>query len=74
MHLPLKTTEVRRKLAVTYSRLMDLIRHDRIPHPAKDASDDYIWFPADVERARVALANPPRRGRRPKKKEVASAS
>jgi hypothetical protein len=73
MQLPLKTIEVVRKLAVPYTRLVDLIRNNRIPRPAKDASEDYIWFPADVERARHALANPPRRGRPPKKKEVASA-
>jgi hypothetical protein len=70
MPLPLKTIEVVRKLAVPYSRLMDLIRNNRIPRPPKDASEDYIWWPADVERARHALATA-RRGR--PRKEAARA-
>ncbi|HKB39263.1 MAG TPA: hypothetical protein VKD72_22685 [Gemmataceae bacterium] len=69
LSLPLKTIQVVRKLAVSYGRVMDLIRHGRIPPPQKDVSGDYIWSPEDVERARVALATA-RRGR--PKKEVAS--
>jgi hypothetical protein len=44
--------------------LSELIRHGRIPRPARDDSGDYIWTEEDIERARIALAA--RRKRKPR--------
>jgi hypothetical protein len=52
----LKTPQAARTLGVSYHRLMGLVRFNRIsPLPAKDISGDYLWSPADLERAREAL-------------------
>ena len=63
----LKTIEVVRKLEVPYWRIIELIRNLKLPPPTKDVSGEYLWSAEDVARARAALANPPRRGRPPRK-------
>jgi hypothetical protein len=53
----LKTAAVARKLSVTYHRLMDLIRFDKLtPHPPRDSSNHFLWDEATIERARKLLA------------------
>jgi hypothetical protein len=53
----LKTPTVARQLGVPYWRVIGLIRWGVIDPPAKDSSGDYVWLPADVERARRALGD-----------------
>jgi hypothetical protein len=50
-----KTPAAARKLGVTYHRLINLIRFCKIVPPQRDDSGDYVWTPADLERARRAL-------------------
>jgi hypothetical protein len=52
----LKTPVAARELGTTYHRLIGLVRFNKIDPPQRDSSGDYIWSPADIERAREALA------------------
>ncbi len=52
----LKTSQVADQLGVEFHRVDALIRRRKIPSPAKDGSGHLIWLPADVERAKAALA------------------
>jgi hypothetical protein len=60
----MKTPVAARHLGVTYHRLIGLIRFSKIDPPQRDSSGDYVWSPADLKRAREALAA--RRRPRPK--------
>jgi DNA-binding transcriptional MerR regulator len=51
-----KTKAVADLLGITYHRLFELIRSNKIPSPQKDSSGDYVWTEQDIERARHALA------------------
>ena len=51
-----KTKAVADLIGITYHRLFELIRSNKIPPPQKDSSGDYIWCEQDIERARQALA------------------
>jgi hypothetical protein len=53
--IPLKTSEVAKALGVPTWRLQSLVRWERIPPPARDGSGDWVWWPEDMERARLAL-------------------
>jgi hypothetical protein len=53
--LPLKTPVAARELGVTYHQLVGLLRFAKISPPPRDSSGDYLWFAADLERARRAL-------------------
>ena len=52
-----KTVEVVRELGSTSSRVINLVRFNRIPAPAKDVSGDYTWSDRDVEAAAVRAQN-----------------
>lgn len=52
----LKTREVVKLLNTTYHRIMTALRGGKFPSPAKDASGDFVWAKADIERARQALS------------------
>jgi hypothetical protein len=52
----LKTAVAAERLDVPPYRLTNLVRYRRIPAPPKDSSGDFLWSPADLERARQALA------------------
>jgi hypothetical protein len=51
-----KTTAAARQLGINYTRLINLIRYGKLDPPGKDSSGDYVWTQADMERARLALA------------------
>jgi hypothetical protein len=51
----LKTAEVARKLGVNYCVIIAGLRNGKFPPPAKDSSGDYVWTPADVDRARQGI-------------------
>jgi DNA-binding transcriptional MerR regulator len=51
-----KTKAVADLLGITYHRLFELIRSNKITPPQKDSSGDYVWTEQDIERARQALA------------------
>jgi DNA-binding transcriptional MerR regulator len=51
-----KTREVAQQLGYRTSRIHLLIQDNLITPPVKDEYGNYRWFPADVERARAALA------------------
>jgi DNA-binding transcriptional MerR regulator len=51
-----KTKAVADLIGITYHRLFELIRSNKIPPPQKDSSGDYVWCEQDIERARQALA------------------
>jgi len=56
--IPLKSPAAARALGVTYHVLRGLLRFDKLdPLPQRDSSGDYLWFPEDMERARVLLAS-----------------
>jgi hypothetical protein len=51
------TREVADELGIPETHLRSLLRFGKIkPEPGKNGSGDLIWFPADVRRAREALA------------------
>jgi DNA-binding transcriptional MerR regulator len=52
----LKSRVVADQLGISYYNLFELIRSKRLTPPEKDSSGDYVWTPADIERAREALA------------------
>jgi hypothetical protein len=59
----LKSSVVAELLGVGYHHLFGLIRSRKLAPPGKDSSGDYVWTPADVDRAReVLLARAKRRG------------
>jgi hypothetical protein len=60
----MKTPVAARHLGVTYHTLIGLLRFNKIDPPQRDSSGDYLWSPADLDRARAALAA--RRRPRPK--------
>jgi hypothetical protein len=62
----LKTSVAARELGVRTNQLMNLIRYGQIPQPGRDSSGDYLWSPAEIERARTIFAA------RRQKKEAAS--
>ncbi len=51
-----KTPVVAEQLGIGYHHLFGLIRSRHLAPPAKDSSGDYVWTPADVDRARAVLA------------------
>jgi hypothetical protein len=53
----LKSRVVADQLGISYYNLFELIRSKHLTPPDKDSSGDYVWTPADVERARAALAD-----------------
>jgi hypothetical protein len=61
MHAPVKTPVAVRELATSYHRLIGLIRFAKIDPPPRDSSGDYLWYPADLARARAALTTDRRR-------------
>jgi hypothetical protein len=69
--MPLTTREAARTLGISYAKLWSLIRTDRLSAPPKNSSGDYLWQPADLERARVALQIDRRRRPRAQVQEAA---
>lgn len=67
-----KTREILHELGAgaTYHRLVAALRSGKIAPPEKDASGDFTWSQADVERARQALATDLRRKRSGAEKAV----
>lgn len=65
--MPKKTRQAAAELAISYCRLMSLIRCDKVAPPAKDSSGDYLWTEADIAAAREALKVDRRFGPRPRK-------
>jgi hypothetical protein len=59
--LPLKTPTLCAVIGATYGQIVSAIRGGKLTPPAKDTSGDYYWLPADVERARLAVATDRRR-------------
>ncbi len=57
----LKSRAVADQLGISYYNLFELIRSKHLTPPDKDSSGDYVWTPADVERAREAVAARARR-------------
>jgi hypothetical protein len=55
-----KTPGAAAELGENYTRIINLIRFQKMDPPEKDSSGDYVWTEQDLERARAALA----RGRR----------
>jgi hypothetical protein len=55
--VPRKTRQASRKLGVSYWRLIGMLRSDKFQPPKKDASGDFVWSTADLDRNRVALAD-----------------
>jgi hypothetical protein len=51
----MKTKQVAKLLGVTYSRLYELLRTERLRPPGRDGSGDYWWFAKDIKAARAAL-------------------
>jgi hypothetical protein len=56
-----KTCEVADLLGVPYHALDYLLRSRQILRPAKDASGDLVWSPADIRAAREVLTKRPRK-------------
>jgi hypothetical protein len=50
-----KTTAAAAELGERYYTLLNLVRYQKVPAPAKDSSGDFIWSDEDLERARIAL-------------------
>jgi hypothetical protein len=50
------TFEVLRVLNASYNQIAGLINRGKITRPAKNERGDFVWAPADIERARKALA------------------
>jgi hypothetical protein len=60
--MPVKTFAVIKQLNTTYNRLVGAIQRGKIsPLPLKDESGEFVWTPADIERARQALSTDLRR-------------
>jgi hypothetical protein len=59
-----KTPAAARELGVSYETLYGLLRYDKMAPPGRDTSGDYVWTDADLDRARRALAQSRRRGRK----------
>jgi hypothetical protein len=51
----MKTPIAAQTLAVSYGRLMALLRSGKLAPPAKDTSGDFVWTADDLARARAAL-------------------
>ena len=54
--MQVKTRQVARQLGITYWHLISLLRSDKLPPPAKDASGDFVWSRRDLANARRALS------------------
>ena len=52
----LKSPAAAKELGVSYFRLINLLRAEKLSPPSKDSSGDYLWGDADLEAARRALA------------------
>jgi hypothetical protein len=52
----MSTSQLARQLRCSTGRLIYLVGRRRIPPPGKNQHGDYVWSPADVERAVAALA------------------
>ena len=52
----LKTRQAARQLGCKFHQLINLINNEKLAPPNKDSSGDYFWTEADIERARLALA------------------
>ena len=50
-----KTPVAAREVPAPYSRLMSLLRLNKIPAPIKDSSGDFLWSDEDIARAREAI-------------------
>ncbi len=68
MILYLKTPAAAKKLGISYTKLIALMRYEKLEPPGRDSSGDYVWLDADLDRVRAALA------KSPAKKEAAIAS
>ncbi len=51
-----KTPIAARELGISYTNLHNLIRYGKLTPPGRDSSGHFVWTDADLERARVALA------------------
>ena len=56
-----KSPVAARELGISYSRLISLLRSERLRPPQKDSSGDYLWTEQDLAAAREALAAAARR-------------
>jgi hypothetical protein len=52
---PRTTRDAARELGVTYNRLINLLRFDKMVPPGRHSSGDYFWTDTDLARARKAL-------------------
>jgi hypothetical protein len=50
-----KSRQVAKILGIPYTRLMSLLRCEKLPAPQKDSSGDYVWLEQDVANARTGL-------------------
>lgn len=55
MVLPVKTRSAVRQLGTSYWALVNLLRTGQLDPPPKDESGDFIWWPADIDRAREVI-------------------
>lgn len=55
MIIPKKSSAVADELGVTYVTLYNLMRYQKLKPPQRDTSGDFVWLPADVEAARLAV-------------------
>jgi hypothetical protein len=46
----MKTADVARQLQIPMIRIRNLLAHQQIPPPPKDAAGNYCWGPEDIER------------------------
>ncbi len=51
----MKTKDVAKQLGISYSRLINLIRCEKIEAPEKDSSADFVWSKQDVANAQKAM-------------------
>jgi hypothetical protein len=63
----MKTRQLCESLNISHDAIMNALRRRKIQPPQKDCSGDYVWSPAEVEAARLALSVDRRYGPRPRK-------
>jgi hypothetical protein len=51
-----RTRDVQEMLNVELHFITDLLRRRKVQRPEKDSCGQYVWWPQDIERLRVAIA------------------
>ncbi len=52
--MPYSTSQICQLIPITWSKLMGLIRTQRLRPPGKNARGDYVWVETDLQRVRIA--------------------